>query len=290
LSLRSTPDYVLGVRCGVKEGVVNSKAIKSTTRVSHQENSLAYPSRPLRVKYCLPDGFGCILSWSSFRGRGFCCPASPLILRRAFNSTCPPGALSARYPAETISCVYEKYSARSSPAMSYGLCCLYCGPAYCRASYCATDSVSRAFDRSRVRAPVCRSRVHPKASAVSADDKIFENGVVARRVSPFGSNPSLASPLLRIGDPSPYAPSPHSLHFQICSTSVPNRNLIRHCRKAITACKFLQPFRRLLQTRISPLPCHLKLPASRPAQSACSMPRDDNRSARCHGDWRPAKT
>jgi hypothetical protein len=86
------------------------------------------------------------------------------------------------------------------------------------------------------------------------------------------------------------SPSPAPCIFQICSTSVPNRNLIRHCRKAITACKFLQPFRRLLQTRISPLPCHLKLPASRPAQSACSMPRDDNRSARCHGDWPPAKT
>jgi hypothetical protein len=177
--------------------VLHVTPIKRTTRSDHQDH--AHPSRPLRV----PDGFGCILSWSSFRGRGFCCPASPPLLPEAFNSTFPPGALSARYPAETISCVYEKYSARSSPAMSYGLCCLYC-----RASYCATDSVSRAFDRSRVRAPVCWSRVHPKASAVSADDKIFENGVVARRVSPFGSNPSLASPLLRIGDP-----SPHSLHL-----------------------------------------------------------------------------
>jgi hypothetical protein len=182
--------------------------IKSTTRSSHQENSLAYPSRPLRVKYCLPDGFGCILSWSSFRGRGFSCPASPPLLPEAFNSTFPPGALSARYPAETISCVYEKYSARSSPAMSYGLCCLYC-----RASYCATDSVSRAFDRSRVRAPVCRSRVHPKASAVSADDKFVENEEVAPRVTPVAaarrSRPyPRAHPLLRIGDPSPYAPSP----------------------------------------------------------------------------------
>jgi hypothetical protein len=163
------------------------------------------------VKYCLPGGFGCILSWSSFRGRGFCCPASPPLLPEAFNSTCPPGALSARYPAETISCEHEKCPARSSPAMSYGLCCFYCGPAYCRASYCVTDSVSRA-DRSSGRALACCSRVHPRAFAVVADDKIVESEV-APRVTPVAaarrSRPyPRAHPLLRIGDPSPYAPSP----------------------------------------------------------------------------------
>jgi len=75
-----------------------------------------------------------------------------------------------------------------------------------------TDLVSRT-DRSRVRAPVCWSRVHPKASAVSADDKFVENEEVAPRVTPVAaarrSRPCpRAHPLLRIGDPSPYAPSP----------------------------------------------------------------------------------
>jgi hypothetical protein len=79
--------------------------------------------------------------------------------------------------------------------------------------YCGTDSVSRAFDRSRVRAPVCWSRVHPKASVASADDKIVENEEVAPRITPVAaarrSRPfPRARPLLRIGDPSPYAPSP----------------------------------------------------------------------------------
>jgi hypothetical protein len=64
-------------------------------------------------------------------------------------------------------------------------------------AYCGTGSVPKG------RAPVCWSRVHPKASAVSADDKIVENGAQAGRVSRLGSNLSLTSPLLRIGDPSP---------------------------------------------------------------------------------------
>jgi len=58
----------------------------------------------------------------------------------------------------------------------------------------------------------CGSGSIPKVPALAcwsvratADDKIFENGEVARRVSRLGSNPSLTSPLLRIGDPSPYA-------------------------------------------------------------------------------------
>jgi hypothetical protein len=93
----------------------------------------------------------------------------------------------------------------------------YCGTPLLTAltSHClcfGTDLVSRA-DRSRSRAPVCRSRVHPKASAVSADDKFVENEEVAPRVTPVAaarrSRPCpRAHPLLRIGDPSPYAPSP----------------------------------------------------------------------------------
>jgi hypothetical protein len=92
--------------------------------------------------------------------------------------------------------------------MSCCLCCLYC--VYCLCF--GTDLVSRT-DRSRSRAPVCRSRVHPKASAVSADDKFVENEEVAPRVTPVAaarrSRPCpRAHPLLRIGDPSLYAPSP----------------------------------------------------------------------------------
>jgi hypothetical protein len=93
----------------------------------------------------------------------------------------------------------------------------YCGTPLLTAvtAHClcfGTDLVSQT-DRSRSRAPVCRSRVHPKASAVSADDKFVENEEVAPRVTPVAaarrSRPyPRAHPLLRIGDPSPYAPSP----------------------------------------------------------------------------------
>jgi hypothetical protein len=94
---------------------------------------------------------------------------------------------------------------------------LYCGTAFTAhfgttfAAYFCTDLVSRA-DRSRARALACCSRVHPRAAAVVADDKIVESEVAprftavaaARRSRPYPR----AHPLLRIGDPSPYAPSP----------------------------------------------------------------------------------
>jgi hypothetical protein len=71
-------------------------------------------------------------------------------------------------------------------------CCCHCGT--------ATDSAPK------VRAPACRS------VRASANDKI-ENEEVAPRVTPVAaarrSRPyPRAHPLLRIGDPSPYAPSP----------------------------------------------------------------------------------
>ena len=94
---------------------------------------------------------------------------------------------------------------------------LYCGTTFTShfcttfAAYFCTDLVSRA-DRSRARALACCSRVHPRAAAVVADDKIVESEVAprftpvaaARRSRPYPR----AHPLLRIGDPSPYAPSP----------------------------------------------------------------------------------
>ena len=58
----------------------------------------------------------------------------------------------------------------------------------------------------------CCSRVRPRAFAATADDKFVESEV-APRVTPVAaarrSRPyPRAHPLLRIGDPSPYAPSP----------------------------------------------------------------------------------
>jgi hypothetical protein len=53
---------------------------------------------------------------------GFLLPRKSSLLREAFDPTHPPGALSARSPAETISCAYEKYPARTGSAMS---CCFW---------------------------------------------------------------------------------------------------------------------------------------------------------------------
>jgi hypothetical protein len=136
------------------------------------------------------------------RGRGFCYPASPLSLEK-------PLTLRARQAHSRRVPQLSRFRVHSERRGRVLLC--RDAFAYClaRTAYCGTDLVSRA-DRSRARVPVCWSRVHPKASVVSADDKIFENGVVAGRVSRLGSNHclSLTRPLLRIGDPSPYAPSP----------------------------------------------------------------------------------
>jgi hypothetical protein len=156
-----------------------------------------------------------------FRGRGFCCPASPPLLPEVFNSTVSSGAATGvpqlrRFRVNTRSVQHERVLLCRDAFAAY---CFYCGPAYCGTplltaftAHClcfGTDLVSRA-DRSRSRAPVCRSRVHPKASAVSADDKFVENEEVAPRVTPVAaarrSRPCpRAHPLLRIGDPSPYA-------------------------------------------------------------------------------------
>ena len=114
-----------------------------------------------------------------------------------------PSTLRARQAQAHCVPQLRRFRARSERRGRVLLCRVAFG-SYCGSSYCGTDLVSRA-DRSRARAPACCARVHPRAAAVVADDKIFENGEVARRVSRLGSNPSLTSPLLRIGDPSPYA-------------------------------------------------------------------------------------
>jgi len=95
-------------------------------------------------------------------------------------------------------------------------CCLsrafldldYCCTSHFSLRYCGTDLVSRA-DRSRSRALACRVRVHPRAFAATADDKIVESEVAPRVTSVAAARRSRpyprARPLLRIGDPSPYA-------------------------------------------------------------------------------------
>jgi hypothetical protein len=84
-------------------------------------------------------------------------------------------------------------------SLRYCLCCGTAFTAYC--IHCVTDPPPKRP------APACRS------VRASADDKIVENEEVAPRVTPVAaarrSRPyPRAHPLLRIGDPSPYAPSP----------------------------------------------------------------------------------
>jgi hypothetical protein len=94
-------------------------------------------------------------------------------------------------PSDCFHCLYC--------SLRYFFCCGTALTAYC--IHCVTDPPPK---RS---APACRS------VQASANDKIVENEEVAPRVTPVAaarrSRPyPRAHPLLRIGDPSPYAPSP----------------------------------------------------------------------------------
>ncbi len=88
--------------------------------------------------------------------------------------------------------------------------------AYCRASLLRYWLVARA-DRRRVPTLACSHCANRRAYAATADDKIVENEEVAPRVTPVAalrrSRPCpRAHPLLRIDDPSPYAPWWRSLY------------------------------------------------------------------------------
>jgi len=155
----------------------------------------------------------------------FAFPFPPLSLLPCVQNLSFPGPLGPRIPGPVgqipssfFPCSHGVYDL----VLSTTDCCLsrafldldYCCTShfllrYCL--YCGVDLVSRA-GRSRSRALACRVRVHPRVFAATADDKIVESEVAprftpvvaARRSRPYPR----AHPLLRIGDPSPYAPSP----------------------------------------------------------------------------------
>ena len=125
-----------------------------------------------------------------FRGRGFCCLASPPFLPEAFNSTFPPGAATGVPQLGRFRGLATQW--RNRVLLCRDAFAAYCGTAFAAVlHYCGADSTLE---------PLSAGYVD------SADDKIVRNGVQAGSVSRIGSNScsSLTSPLLRIGAPSPY--------------------------------------------------------------------------------------
>jgi hypothetical protein len=161
-----------------------------------------------------------------FRGRGFCCPASPPYLPEVLNSTFPP-AHHQRVPQ------LSRFRARSEQRGRVLLCrdafVAYCLDSMAKICEIATPLIKWLFKVKSLPSDgscgIERYKHCFKLRTASGWDldsrhvpppswegKISRacNGVQAGRVSRLGSNVclSLTSPLLRIGDPSPYAPSP----------------------------------------------------------------------------------
>jgi hypothetical protein len=166
-------------------------AIKRTACSAHQERRTARlrHARPVTFRSPVMRDFvlislePCVADSSSCSAVGvFAAPQNP-------STDKEPSTLRARQARAHRVTQLRRFRARSERRGRV----LLCRDAF--GSYCGAGSIPK------VPALACWS------VRATADDKIGEKGAQARRVSHLGSNVclSLTSPLLRIGDPSPYA-------------------------------------------------------------------------------------